>query len=83
LAVGARHDARTQLDHGAARRAQPLLLFAFQALILKMEIPARFAGRESLSSYLLYHLRPEVVVARGRGVPPLNTHSCASSAQET
>jgi len=33
LPVAARHDARAQFDHGAARCAQPLLLFAFQALI--------------------------------------------------
>ena len=34
LAVAAGHDARAQLDHRAARCAQPLLLFAFQWMIL-------------------------------------------------
>jgi hypothetical protein len=33
MAVAARHDSGTQLDHRAARRPQPFVLFAFWILI--------------------------------------------------
>jgi hypothetical protein len=33
LTVASRHDACAELDHGAARYTQPLLLFAFQWMV--------------------------------------------------
>src|ERR1700730_326441 len=54
LSVAVRHNARAELDHRAACRAQPFLLFAFRMLICH--------------GFLLYHRRALVRKLSGTGV---------------